>query len=875
MISDLEELKKKLGDDAAGEGFALDPRTAAALLESINRYTALIPFASNDSANWSEFWLNSSTSQALAAIYQNPALAQKMLPVQQTFLLALLQLLETPTLLLNTLPARHRSLYYRDLLGFAPRASQPDKVAISFTLLSNTEAYLLPAGTALDAGQDTAGNRLSYLTDNSLLITPQQLGQIRWIRPRDGSSDLEVCTVLDQANNISLPEEGSRLFTATENAEALTLTTSLSLPLLALTGDIAITAAVDADNTRDIAASRLISPAGNHSFRQTRDKDRVVYRLLADDAQKVRKNMTSTETPQLSLSFPAGENAWVPDALTASIDNCEQIGYRAENGAGHLTAFSYPFGLQPVAGSAFELTLPVEFARTGGVLTLQPQWRDLPAQSFARWYADYPDAPADNTAFQVQIVLIAPDGSELTGEAQPLFTGDGVPQALPLSVTLPADSLADVGYRVRVMLSGVDFYHAAWQADPAGKNPPWTPQVSRIETRFQYALAQPQLAVSASGLQVTAENLQALYLGFSGVTPGETLSLYWSLTAPSGLELTWAYYNQQGNWISLDAFVDDSTGGLAGSGLWQTVLPEDAAVGSNYSNFSPDYYWVRAETSTGAVVAPADVPKLQAVFAGAVTATLDTSDDIDASHFTQALPADTIRQLATPVAEISGVSQPLASSGGRAEETEAEMRQRAATRIAHRKRAISWGNMRSMLMDQYPQLYDVQFPDAEKLNHIPALEVQQLLAIPDSRQSDNDDPLRPTLSSARLKAMSDWLAQYTSLWAQPELVNPVYVDVTARYTVLFNTGISPDYGYSQLAAWLQQRYMPWGDDLRQAVTPGNRVDYYALLAAIQQSPLVQRVTALTLMREGGEAGQASIVAGDNEVLILIPQADTE
>lgn len=58
--------------------------------------------------------------QALSDIYQHPERAEKMLPVQQAFLLALLHLLETPKALLNTVPARHRSLYYRDLLGFAP-----------------------------------------------------------------------------------------------------------------------------------------------------------------------------------------------------------------------------------------------------------------------------------------------------------------------------------------------------------------------------------------------------------------------------------------------------------------------------------------------------------------------------------------------------------------------------------------------------------------------------------------------------------------------------------------------------------------------------------------------------------------------------------
>jgi len=583
MISDLEELKKIPGAD----GFALDPRTPLERLENIARYSALIPFASRPDAHWDCFWLNGTTARALADIYQSGEYKEQTLPVQQTFLLALLQLLETPGLLLNTLPARHRLLYYRDLLGFSPRSAQPDSVAVSFSLRGNTPSYLLPAGTALDGGQDSAGNALTYLTDDLLLITPQQLSMLCWVR----HSDSLLTTVLDVENNIALPDDGILLLSKT--------------------------------------------------------------------------------------------------------------GHEAE--------------------------------------------------------------------------------SKIAG--------------------------------------------------------------------------------------------QAIYLGFSDVTPGETLSLYWSLNGSSSLDLTWSYYTQEGNWAPMQAGVQDGTGGFSGSGLWRAVLPEDSAVGSTFpEELTDSYYWLRASLEL-----TDDVAKLKGVFSGAVTATLDTTGDIDDSHFAQALPAGTITQLTMPLAEISRVSQPLAASGGRARETEAAMLVRAATRISHRQRAISWGNMRSMLMDNYPQLFDIRFPDVKKLNRIPALVTQTLLAIPDSRYRDNDDRFRPALSTVRLNDMAAWLKQYTGLWAAPVLVNPVYINVTASYQVKFIDGISPDYGYGQLNSWLQQRYMPWGEDRQESVTPGNQIDYYQLLATIQQSPLVQHVLSLTLTRSQSDAKARTLTvsAGENEVLILIPVADSQ
>lgn len=592
-MQNLEKLKNKLDVGVSEDDFRLDPRTPVERLENIASYSNLIPFASQQDARWDSFWLNGTTAQALADIFQSGEFQAQPLPEQQTFLLALLQLLETPRLLLDTLPIRHRLLYYRQLLGLSQRSAQPDSVAVSFSLQGNTLNYLLPAGTALDGGQDSAGNPLTYLTDDLLLITPQQLSMLCWTR----HDDWLLSTVIDVENNISLPEEGVRL-------------------------------------------------------------------------------------------------------------------------------------------------------------------------------------------------------------------------------------LSKTGHEAETKISG-----------------------------------------------------QSIYLGFSDVTPGETLSLYWSVDGTTPLDLKWFYYTAQGKWATLAASVQDSTGGLSGSGLWRAVLPEDSVAGSNtdqeadkQGQLSDRYYWLKAD-----IEMTDDTAKLKGVFSGAVTATLDTTGDIDASHFAQALPAGSITQLTTPLAAISHVTQPLPASGGRAQETEAAMLVRAAARISHRQRAISWGNMRSMLMDNYPQLFDIRFPDEKALNHIPALITQTLLAIPDSRYRDNDDALRPTLSAGRLNAMSAWLRQYTSLWAEPQLVNPVYIDVTASYKVLFCDGVSPAYGYSQLNSWLQQRYMPWGEDQAQAVTPGNQIDYYQLLAAIQLSSLVQRVLSLTLRRPENTAQvqQQSISAGENEVLILIPVADSQ
>ncbi|RJF58559.1 hypothetical protein D4100_07370 [Serratia inhibens] len=870
-MSDLEELKKKLAVAVAESTFELEPRTAAAVLKNIEEYTRLIPFAGDKNATWDRFWLAERTPDKLGEIYRDVSLAGRALPPHQAFLLALLRLLETPRLLMNTLPARHRSLYYQNLLGFSPRDNQPDRVVVSFALQRDIAQYLLPIGTPLDAGQDGAGNAILYRTDEALLITRQRLSQLCWTRqekPGEVGSEWWICTALDQDNNIDLPADGIRLFSATDNEQKLNQNIFLTLPPGLLNADVQLEARWETEDTR----GPLFSLVGDNAYLDFRpagtDGQRTVYVLSSATLRREREEAPQAwKTPHLALRFPAGEAVVLPASLTLTVSNDPAVSYLSHNRDGHIHAFSFPFGLQPQLGNAFELALPAAFLRTGGELTIEPRWHDVPQESFPRWYADYPEPPADNAVFKVRIHLLTPEGGLWQSEEQALFSGEGVPQGAALRVMLPALAAAVSGCTVRVELCSSDFLHAAWRQAPAGKNAPWTPQVSGIDTHFHCALPLPTMAKAQRSTQIG----QALYLGFSEVAPGDSLSVYWSLSASEALALSWFYYSQQEVWLPLEAELLDGTGGLSASALWQATLPADCAPGGD--GRAAECYWIKAIPAGGATLSTDRAPMLRAVMAGAMTATLDNTTDIDDSHFVQALPAGTISQLVSPIAEISRVSQPLPSTGGKVRETEEKMFARAAARITHRRRGITWGDMRSLLMEQYPQLFDVQTPGVAQLNRIPAPKTQQLLVIPDSRYRDNDDALRPALSPGRLVTMAEWLAQYVSLWVTPELVNPVYIDITARYRVTFTAGISAGYGYQQLAGWLQRRYMPWGENQQLAVTPGNQLDYYQLLATIQQFPLVQRVLALTLTDQDGVDQQQTIIAGDNEVLILLPEPE--
>lgn len=559
-------------------------------LEALRRYTRLIPFDGYQDKSWDSFWFSGQhTPETLARLAENPQPDGTLAP-HQTFLLVLMQLLETPKQLLNTLPYRHRDLYYRGLLGLQPQEAVADRTVLSITLAEDARSLLLPAGCAFDAGQDSEGNALRYQLDASLLAGRQRLNQLCWSRLDPQTKKPLLCHALDSEAGLTLPADGLRLFQATQKEE----------------------------------------------------------------------------------------------------------------------------------------TLP----------------------------------------------------AELTTEAA----------------------------------------------------------------------------------------AQQLFVGFT-VGAGETLSLWWSLATPVQQRFNWFYRSTTQAWQPLDAWLEDRTDGLYRSGLWQAVLPADIAAGA--PGLADEQWWLKAVPVNP--LEGGDCPTITALFANAMTATLDTRGPVAADHFDQPLAAGTISQPEQPLDELEGVEQPLASHGGAQAETEQQFFQRAAQRLSHRNRAVTWNDYRQLLMERYPQVMDVKSPAVSRLSQVPAPLTQQMVIVPHIQQRDNDDALRPTLHAARLTEMTETLSALASPFVTLKLSNPTYINVQAHFRVAFAPGVNPDYGYQQLVQRLEQRFMPWGGDGREGVRPGNRIDFFQVQAALQQSALVSRVLSLTLKRDDSRtdgASAASFTAGEHEVLIL-------
>ncbi|UZM16233.1 hypothetical protein LZV00_11205 [Pseudomonas kielensis] len=874
-----------------GATFALDNRSIDETLQNFKDYVALIPF--DNTHHWDQvFFPNEDDIRLLAARYRSPELGDGKLAPQQAFLLAFLHQLETPKALFNSLPARHRQLYYRDLLGLAPRGAQPDQVAVSFELSPGAAQQLLPADTALDAGQDSQGQPLRYRLDAPLQINAGQLSDVRWVRPVKAGA---LCHIVQSGEEQPFPANGVRLFAAQAQEQAVTTGLVVADEVLALTNGrrtLTVTFA-SAPDAGEILAAVSTEHGWLNLQPDTLDglTTNAVFTLTVDQpAITPPSGLDGFDDAVPLLKLSRADGGEVPAVKTIKVDTTQptDITFSTQDGVAQPDQDCLPFGAEPLQGACVRLMAP-DWCRKSQTITvtLTPVWEGLPDdQSFNRWYTGYTGSPTNDNAFTVTAETLTAKSWTTLAADLPLFednteaTTAPVGRSLTFSFSnLPSDvsdsaDPADWSSHLRLMLGAQTFLHQEyWQTISSGEaadlatslKPPYTPQwaslaITYTSTQPIDAAAQYRLTPfghQAAGDVADASTQPQLYLGFGAMQPGQQLSLYWKLQSPQPLSIDWQYLNQANQWTSLNAEVLDGTGGLFASGLWSATLPADAS--DQATQMPLDHHWLRGvmtPTAPSDDDMVSDYPQLQGLLANAMTATLADVDTVAVDHFEQPLSAGSMTQTVDPIADLAGVSQPWPSQNGRAPEAQLRFNTRVARQLSHRGRALRRNDLQTLLLEQFPEVYAVHLPEG-----ISTPGQQTLTVIPAPGVQDNDDAKRPVFNPARLTRMQQAMQQRTSPWATLTVDNPRYIDVAVAFDVEFVPEVSPDYGTAQLIQVLERRYLPWAFDDKATIEVGNPLDYYQLLAFIQQQPYVTRVQGLAL-----NGAQDSISAEPGQVL---------
>ncbi|HEV3325410.1 MAG TPA: hypothetical protein VG052_07375 [Puia sp.] len=380
---------------------------------------------------------------------------------------------------------------------------------------------------------------------------------------------------------------------------------------------------------------------------------------------------------------------------------------------------------------------------------------------------------------------------------------------------------------------------------PSMPNEPWTPTILPGMSIDYTATAMPEDITLVQlypfdgtsrvvniggrpGLMANFCNEGNLYIGLSGLLPGQSLSLLFQLaeatadseTPASGLSWQYLVNNE---WKDLrDGFeiVRDTTNGLTRTGLVRIAFPDDI---SNANTILPaGNFWISA-------LMPANTAATSRSIGIVTQAGLATYAPVagvnDPLRSATPLAANSIAKLTQPDANVLKVVQPYASFGGSAPEDSGNAYPiRVSEQLRHKGRAIQKWDFERLVLQQFPLLSRAKcinhsyYLDSNSFKYdFPMTPANILVAVlPDTNQLSVADMQRPTVPTSMLSDIQDFLAAVQSPFVKVTAANPRYEPVTICVQVVLEDNENAKVCEALLQQEIRTFLSPWmGGDMDQ------------------------------------------------------------
>lgn len=348
--------------------------------------------------------------------------------------------------------------------------------------------------------------------------------------------------------------------------------------------------------------------------------------------------------------------------------------------------------------------------------------------------------------------------------------------------------------------------------------------------------------------QLTSEQTAhgLFYIGLDNLVPGQNLSILFQIAEGSedpnlpNQPVIWSYLNQT-RWIDFDftEIIQDSTNGLLRSGIVTFAMPK--SISTDNTSLPTGSHWIRAAVGQDTL----SVPNMIALHPQAATASFADNNNSE-SHLQSPLPAGSISKLKSRIAAIKSVSQPYASFSGQTKETDQAFYTRASERLRHKQRAVSIYDYERLVLQQFPQIYK-----AKCINHTSRCSEHapgyvRMIVVPNLRNQNAIDPLKPQISLNTLTEISDFLQQYASNFVRINVTNPNYEEIKVHFNVQFQAGLDKGFYTGVLNGDIVKFLSPWLYDEGADLTFGGRVHRSSILKYVEDLPYVDFVTDFTM-----------------------------
>ncbi|MEQ1676931.1 MAG: baseplate J/gp47 family protein, partial [Chitinophagaceae bacterium] len=259
------------------------------------------------------------------------------------------------------------------------------------------------------------------------------------------------------------------------------------------------------------------------------------------------------------------------------------------------------------------------------------------------------------------------------------------------------------------------------------------------------------------------------------------------------------------------------------------------------------YIWLRASVAT---VAEA-VCKLVTVDAQAAVVTFSPHDNA-ADFLDKALPADTISKLKIPASAVKKIGQPYSSFGGRSKESSENFYVRISERLRHKSRAITIWDYEHLVLEAFPSIHKVKCLNHTKFEtdtvtgEVEYLEVAPgyvtLITIPDLKNRNDANPLRPYTSQDVLTRIENFLKEKISCHVKLRVRNPRFEEVSLSFELKLMKGYDDFTFYSnQLKEEITQFLTPWAYNSNVDIQFGGKIQKSVLIDFIEERPYVDYI----------------------------------
>lgn len=345
-----------------------------------------------------------------------------------------------------------------------------------------------------------------------------------------------------------------------------------------------------------------------------------------------------------------------------------------------------------------------------------------------------------------------------------------------------------------------------------------------------------------------------IFIGIDQFKADQSIQILFQLSEGSANPLkdrqniVWAYLSANNIWRNFDdKSVSDATNDFTQSGIIKFGFPHDAT--NINSLFAEQLFWI-----SGTVQKDTDATcNIIQLYAQAVK--VQFTDYLhNGNYFKNILPASTISKLVISDAAIKKTAQPYSSFGGRVIESDEQFHVRVSERLRHKNRGITMWDYEHIVLQNFTEIYKVKcinhtviklnVDNTESDNEMAPGHVV-VVPVPDLRNKNAIDPLKPMTSIGTLTNINEFLKKIISPFVKLQVKNARFEEIQLDFRVKFTNDDGAFY-HDVLNDEIVEFLSPWAFDAGTDLSFGGSVYKSVLLNFVEERPYVDFVTCFKM-----------------------------